>query len=68
MAQNDEICDLMAENGNMKALLKEILPEMRCRVNMLRERWPRREILLDLHRCERIVEDIEEFLVDFEDF
>lgn len=58
---NDAICALMEENGNMKALLLELLPDMESRVGELRQGWPARDVLTALHRNETHVRKIREF-------
>lgn len=64
-ATNDAICGLMAENGNMKALLLELLPDMESRVEGLRQAWPGRDVLTALHRNEAHVRKIKEFTEGF---
>lgn len=61
MANNDAVCELMTENGNMKRLLAEMLPDMEARVAGMREAWPGHEVLTALHRNERFVADIKRF-------
>lgn len=53
--------ELMAENGKMKRLLAEMLPDMEARVDGLRELWPGRDVVTALHRNERFVREIREF-------
>lgn len=62
MANNDAVCEFMAENGNMKRLLAEMLPDMEARVTGMREEWPGREVLTALHRNERFVANIKRFI------
>lgn len=66
MGHNDSVCDLMADNGNMKRLLAEMLPDMEARVSGMREAWPGREVLTALHRNERFVREMHEFTDGFE--
>lgn len=66
MADNDEICRLKAENGNMKQLLCELPPGMETRVAQFQTMWPGREILIALHHNEKHVRKIKEFIANFE--
>lgn len=63
---NDAVCGLMAENGNMKAFLLELLPDMESRVDGLRQSWPGRDVLTALHRNETHVRRIREFTAGFD--
>lgn len=65
-AQKDAIWTLMVENGNMKALLLELLPDMESRVAVLREAWPGRDVLTALRRNETHVRKIREFTAGFD--
>lgn len=66
LMMNDEICDLMAENGNMKRLLAEMLPDMESRVAGLQIVAHGPELLSVLQRNEQFVRDIKAFIKDFE--
>ena len=63
---NLEICKLMAENGNMKKLLSELLPDMESYVKSLTKLWPGRTVLTALHKNEAHLYKIKEFITDFE--
>lgn len=59
---NDAICELMAENANLKALLADLLPDLECRVYSLTQVWPGKDVLCALHRNEGYVSKIKEIL------
>ncbi len=63
---NDGILDLMSENGKLKDLLARALPEIQERVRGLNNCWPGVDVLLHLHRNERLLTDIERALKDWE--
>ena len=66
MSTNDAVCNLMAENGNLKKLLLEILPDIESRVNGLRKAWAGDTITMALRRNEEHVRKIKELTAGFE--
>lgn len=66
MSTNDAVFNLMAENGNLKKLLLEILPDMEARVDGLRKAWPGETITITLRCNEEHVRKIKEFTAGFE--
>ena len=63
---HDTILDLISENGKLKDILQRALPEIQERVKGFKNCWPGVEILLHLHRNERLLIDIESALEDWE--
>ena len=66
MAHNDEVCDLMAENGNLKQLLVEILPNLKAYQAHLIGLWPGPEVLLICHRNETLIRKVEDATKGFQ--
>jgi hypothetical protein len=65
---NNSICELMAENGNMKALLVSLLPDLQEHVHYLgaiQNLWPARETLATLHCNETHIRKIKVFTNGF---
>ena len=62
---NDAVCNLMAENGNMKNLLCDLPPEMESRLIGLGNLWPCVAVNFNIHRNELLIQKIKEFTKDF---
>ena len=62
----DPIIYLMTENSKLKDLLQRALPEIQERVRGLNNCWPGVDVLLHLHRNERLLVEIEHALEDWE--
>ncbi len=63
---NTDVVDLLAENGNLKQLLCDLLPDIEARVQGLNELFPGRDVLLVAHRNETHVVRIKKALAEFE--
>ena len=63
---NDTVLELAGENYKLKDLLQRALPEIQERVRGLNNCWPGVDVLLHLHRNERLLTDIERALEGWE--
>jgi hypothetical protein len=68
MGMNEEVCDLMAENGNMKMLLNDLLPHLEARIYGLKQSYcgGQNEISECIRANEDMIRRAREFLHGFE--